>query len=418
MGIEARGQPVVSHTLNVSAAFDTRKLAVMLAGACAFLQIYITQPLLPMLTEVFHASKVAVSATVTAAGLGVAAGAPFAGYISDRLGRKTVIVWSAFLLAATAFGTATAPSLGILILWRFCQGLFTPGIFAITIAYINDEWAGMGAPKMVANYVTGTVLGGFTSRMLSGLVAAHAAWPWTFVVIGSLSLAAAIAIARWLPPEKRFHHRAHTEHSGWAAAREHLRNKPLLATFAVGFCVLFSMVATFTYVTFYLADPPFGLRPAALGSIFAVYLIGAAVTPSTGHAIDRFGSRAALAAAIAAGVGGVAITLIPNLWAVALGLAITSSGVFVAQAAASSFIGIAAKQNRALAVGLYASFYYVGGSVGAALPGYVWDLGGWPACVVFIAAVQILTVAIALVFWEAPTAPAPAAAWAGPAELK
>jgi len=232
--------------LNVSAAFDTRKLAVMLAGACAFLQIYITQPLLPMLTEVFHASKVAVSATVTAAGLGVAAGAPFAGYISDRLGRKTVIVWSAFLLAATAFGTATAPSLGILILWRFCQGLFTPGIFAITIAYINDEWAGMGAPKMVANYVTGTVLGGFTSRMLSGLVAAHAAWPWTFVVIGSLSLAAAIAIARWLPPEKRFHHRAHTEHSGWAAAREHLRNKPLLATFAVGFCVLFSVVATFT----------------------------------------------------------------------------------------------------------------------------------------------------------------------------
>ena len=45
-----------------------------------------------------------------------------------------------------------------------------------------------------------------------------------------------------------------------------------------------------------------------------------------------------------------------------------------------------------MAVGLYAAFYYVGGGLGAAIPGYFWDLGGWPACVAFIACVQILTV--------------------------
>jgi YNFM family putative membrane transporter len=413
---------------------DKRKLAVMLAGASAFLQVYVTQPLLPLLTEVFHASKIGVSMTVTAASLGVAVGAPFAGYISDRWGRKQVIVWSAFLLAISAFFTATAPTLPILILWRFCQGIFTPGVFAVTIAYINEEWAGMGAPMMVANYVTGTVLGGFTSRMLSGLVAARATWPWTFVATGSLSLLAAALIAAWLPKETRFHaqsdHIAHAEHggpheirSGWQAARAHFRNKPLLATFLVGFCVLFSLVATFTYITFYLAEPPFGLHPAALGSIFVVYLVGAAVTPVTGRAIQRFGSRLALAAAIAAGVGGVALTLLHNLWAVAAGLTITCSGVFTAQAAASSFIGIAAKQNRALAVGMYASFYYAGGSAGAAVPGYFWALGGWPACVAFIAAVQMLTVTIALLFWDVagPTSPAPAPpapTWAGRANFE
>jgi len=117
-------------------------------------------------------------------------------------------------------------------------------------------------------------------------------------------------------------------------------------------------------------------------------------------------------------VGGVALTLIHSLWAVALGLAITCSGVFTAQAAASSFIGIAAKQNRALAVGMYASFYHSGGSAGAAVPGYFWNLGGWPACVAFIAGVQMLTVTIALVFWKAPAAAAPAQTWAGPAELE
>ena len=163
--------------------------------------------------------------------------------------------------------------------------------------------------------------------------------------------------------------------------RAHLRNRQLAATFSVGFCVLFSLVGTFTYVTFYLAEPPFHLMPAALGSVFVVYLVGAAVTPVAGRAIDRFGSRRTLAAAISAGVGGISLTLIPSLWMVALGLTICCSGVFLAQASASSFIGIAAKENRALAVGMYASCYHAGGSFGAAVPGYFWELGGWPACV-------------------------------------
>ena len=49
-----------------------------------------------------------------------------------------------------------------------------------------------------------------------------------------------------------------------------LRNRQLVATYAVGFCVLFTQVAMFTYVTFHLAAPPFGLSTAALGWLFVV----------------------------------------------------------------------------------------------------------------------------------------------------
>ena len=68
----------------------------------------------------------------------------------------------------------------------------------------------------------------------------------------------------------------------------------------------------------------------------------------------------------------------------------------------SGFVGLAARHNRALAVGLYGTFYYLGGSAGAALPGYFWNWRGWPACAAFIAAVQVLTVVLALVFWQRP----------------
>jgi YNFM family putative membrane transporter len=356
-----------------------------------------------MLAHVFHASEVMVSLTVTVATVGVALAAPLAGSISDRSGRKRTIVWSSAALGVCTVLAAISPHLNALLVWRFLQGVFTPGIFAVTIAYIHDEWLGSESGRATAAYVSGTVVGGFSGRFISGFIASHFAWQWVFVALGVLNLTGALAMWRWLPAERRRPKRG-SPGPGFAAVAEHLRNPRLLATYAVGFCVLFSMTSVFTYITFYLAAAPFRLRPASLGSLFFVYLIGAAITPASGRWIDRYGQRLALAAAIGTGIGGVALTLVGNLAAVVAGLAICCTGVFVAQAAASSYIGIATDRNRALAVGLYATFYYAGGSAGAAFPGFLWRAGGWPACVALIAAVQALTVVMALMLWSGPAA--------------
>ena len=199
-----------------------RQAAVVLAGYCAFLQLYATQPLLPMLRSVFHTGEVAVSLTVTMASLGVAISAPFAGMLADRIGRSPVIVWSAFLLALTALATASATTLPQLLMWRFLQGVFTPGVFAVTVAYINDEWRDAAVGRVVAAYISGTVMGGFSSRMISGLVAAHAPWPRVFLVLGGLNLILAAVIAVWLPPAERKRNRstlAPRRGRGWSCRR-------------------------------------------------------------------------------------------------------------------------------------------------------------------------------------------------------
>jgi MFS transporter, YNFM family, putative membrane transport protein len=85
---------------------------VVLAGICAFLTLYTTQPILPLLQDVFHSTHVEVSFTITAATIGVAIAAPLVGRIADKAGRKRVIVWSAALLALTTLMAATAPSSG------------------------------------------------------------------------------------------------------------------------------------------------------------------------------------------------------------------------------------------------------------------------------------------------------------------
>jgi predicted MFS family arabinose efflux permease len=244
----------------------------------------------------------------------------------------------------------------------------------------------------MSSYVAGTVLGGFSGRMISALVAAHSSWRWSFIALAALDAACAAAMWAWLPADRPFSRSRHGA-SAPRAMLGHLRNPPLAATYAVGFCVLFTLIATFTYVNFYLAAPPFRLGTTALGLIFVVYLIGAVVTPVAGRAIDRIGHRFTLVAAFLGGVGGICLTVL-------LGLALTSTGVFIAQSAASSYVGRLAEGARGAAVGLYVMFYYTGGSFGAALPGTFWNRGGWPATVALIAAVQVLTIALCLLFWK------------------
>jgi predicted MFS family arabinose efflux permease len=218
-------------------------------------------------------------------------------------------------------------------------------------------------------------------------------------MLGTLNLLGAVAIRAWLPAGKRFMRARGGGRVGGAMLR-HLRNPRLLATYAVGFCVMFSLLGTFTYVNFYLAAPPFGLSTAALGLLFVVYLMGAVVTPTAGRAIDRFGHRFALVVAFSGGAAGVCLTLVHSLPVVMFGLTLTCTGVFIANSAGSSYVGSAATESRASAVGLYVTFYYLGGSAGSAIPGFFWTRGGWPACVGLIVAVQLVTISLALIFWK------------------
>jgi predicted MFS family arabinose efflux permease len=360
--------------------------------------LYATQPLLPLFQSVFAANHFAVSLTVTATTIAVALSAPVVGRLADAWGKRRVIVAAAFALATATLLASTSATLTQVIGWRFLQGLVTPGVFAVTVALIHDRWHPSRAGAATAAYVSGTVIGGFVGRVTSGIMASVFGWRASFLAIGAMSLACATVLWSGLPAGEDSPGSA--EHHDGSSLAAHLTSPRLVGAYAAGFCVLFTQIAMFTYVTFHLADPPFRLSPAALGWLFAVYLAGAAITPVAGRWIDVYGHRAALVAAITIGVAGSLLTLIGVLAPIVIGLTLVSSGVFIAQAAASSYVGAAAMRDRGLAVGLYAMFYYAGGSAGGALPSIFWASGGWPACVALVVVVQVLTGAIGVYTWQ------------------
>jgi sugar phosphate permease len=104
-------------------------------------------------------------------------------------------------------------------------------------------------------------------------------------------------------------------------------------------------------------------------------------------------------------MAGVLLTLASSLAVVIAGLALLASGVFIAQTASSSHLRVAAPAGaRVTAAGLYVTCYYLGGAAAGVVPGAFWALGGWPACVGFIVAMQAVGLAIALLGWRTPKA--------------
>jgi predicted MFS family arabinose efflux permease len=375
--------------------------AVFLAGVCAFLQLYCTQPLLPLFTSIFHVTKASAGLTVSAATIAVALSAPFFGALTERLARRRVILASILGMAIPTLLAATAQTLTQLIVWRFLQGVMVPGVVAVLVTYIGEEWPPNRVPFIMSLYVSGTALGGFLGRLTAGFLADWFSWRASFLALGLASFAGAAAVAAWLPHGRPRPHSHQPKPDFFRQLRALFRLPRLVATFAVGFNVLFSLVAVFTWITFHLAAPPFSLSTAALSSLFFVYLVGLLVTSVAGYLITRTGLRTGIAAAMLLSMVGVVLTLAPSLPVVLLGLAMVCSGVFIAQTASQSFLRVATPpESRVTGAGLYMSCYYLGGTAAGVVPAIFWSIGKWPACVAFILFAQSLALTIALFGWR------------------
>lgn len=378
-------------------------LIVWLIGFFAFLNVYSMQAVLPMVMNDFQASPVQAGVTVGATILAVALVSPFMGMLSDAFGRKIIICASMFALTVPTALIPLADSLNALIALRFLQGLAIPGIVVVLIAYISEEFHAGGVARMTATYVGGTVMGGFCGRFITGHAGHLLGWRGAFLTLAILNFLGALLVV-WLLPPSRFFVPNRNVRAGLSTLWRHMHHKRLMAACAVGFCVLFSLVGTFTYVNLHLASAPFFLSSAGLANVFSVYLVGVLVTPLAGPSIVRLGFLKSLLGALSLSAAGLLMTLLPSLTGVIIGLTVCSTGVFICQSATISAIAQNVSEGRSLATGLYYMSYYAGGAAGTLLAGLAYEAGAWPGAVFSIAFMQGLAGVIAFVVWRAPAA--------------
>jgi predicted MFS family arabinose efflux permease len=390
------------HVPHREASAPLRTIVIGLIAFLTVVDLFATQAILPSLARNYHVRPAAMGFAVNASTMGMALAGLFVAVFSRRLNRRLGVLVSLALLSIPTALLSLAPDLTIFTGLRIAQGLLMSTAFSLTLAYLGEECSASDAAGAFAAYITGNVASNLFGRLISAAVADHLGLAANFTTFALLNLAGAVlayfALGQTvaMPPE------APRMRSAFASWGDHLRNPPLRAAFAIGFCILFAFIGTFTYVNFVLVRPPFTLGMMSLGFVYLVFAPSIVTTPLAGKMMRRLGIRRAFWAALGVAGLGLPLLLTSSLGLVVLGLSLVGVGTFAAQATATGFVGRAAAGDRGAASGIYLASYFFGGLVGSAVLGQVFDSSGWPACVAGIALSLLIAAALALRL-EAPS---------------
>jgi MFS transporter, YNFM family, putative membrane transport protein len=362
-----------------------RSLVIGLTAFLTVVDLFATQAILPSLTRHYNVTPAAMGFAVNASTMGMAVAGLVVGFFSQLIDRRVGILLSLAFLALPTTLLAVAPNLAVFTMLRIAQGLCMASAFALTLAYLGEQCSPTDAAGAFAAYITGNVASNLIGRLLSAAVVDTLGLASNFYLFALLNLAGAVlvyfTIRRVRPMQS-----VPTSQSPFAATLAHWRNPALRAAFGIGFCILFAFIGTFTFVNFVLVRPPLSLGRMDLGFVYFVFLPSIVTTLFAGKAVARLGTRPAIWGALAAAALGLPLMLSPRLAEVLTGMVLVGAGTFFAQASATGFVGQAASENRGVASGTYLACYFLGGLVGSAVLGQLFDRFGWTACIAGVAA--------------------------------
>jgi predicted MFS family arabinose efflux permease len=301
--------------------------------------------------------------------------------LSERIDRRLGILTSLLLLSIPTALLAVAPDLTTFTLLRVAQGLCMASAFTLMLAYLGEQCSAADAGSAFAAYITGNVASNLVGRFVSAAVADHLGLASNFYFFAVLNLMGAVLVYFTVGRTPAMATVMAVPQRRTAAWLEHLRNPPLRAAFAIGFCILFAFIGTFTYVNFVLVRPPLSLGPMELGFVYLVFLPSIVTTLLAGRLVHFFGTRTTLWGSLALAALGLPLLLLPRLAPVLAGMVLVGVGTFLAQATATGFTSHAATADRGAASGIYLACYFAGGMVGTAVLGQAFDRQGWAGCV-------------------------------------
>lgn len=179
---------------------------LILANALIPFSLDIYTPSVPMMPAYFGTTEALVNLTILGFFLFFAVGLLVFGPVSDRVGRKPVLVGGILAYIAGSALCAVAPTIYVLIGARVVQALGAGAVNAVSMALVKDCFAPARRGTMLALIQVLTVVGPVLAPLLGGVIIQLASWRaifWALAALGGLCLAAALLFRESLPADER-----------------------------------------------------------------------------------------------------------------------------------------------------------------------------------------------------------------------
>lgn len=231
-------------------------------------------PALPTMAAELSTSAAWVQLTLTAFGLGLAIGQLLLGTLSDRLGRRRLLLGGIFLLVVSGVICALAPTIEVLIAGRILMGLSGASGIVIGRAIAADLTSGTAATRVFSLLGTIAGVGPIVGPLLGGLVLGWGGWRpifWVITGFAALLLAGVLLIIRETLPREARHHGGFGElarTAGGVLANRHFLGYAITLWFSFG--TMFAYISASPFVVQRLL----GFSPTVFTVIFATNAAG------------------------------------------------------------------------------------------------------------------------------------------------
>ena len=300
----------------------TFALTALLAGLSAVgpLTTDMYLPSLPDIARQLGASSAQVQLTISAYLIGFAAGQIIYGPVSDRHGRKPVLIAAVALYCAASLACALSTSIEMLIVARAFQALGGSGGIVLTRAIVRDIYSGAHAGRELSVIGSVMALAPVLAPVLGGLIQTGFGWRMTFLALVGAGCAGAAVVWALLP--ETLNNRAAEPVSLPSMLRSYRivgRNPAYLAYLSITAASYAGLFAWISGSAFVLQDL-YGLAPFDFGVAFALgsvgYMAGSAIAA---RLVIRLGLDGVL------GLGGCACAVGGLVMIGAVGLGFVSS---------------------------------------------------------------------------------------------
>jgi DHA1 family bicyclomycin/chloramphenicol resistance-like MFS transporter len=230
-------------------------------------------PSLPRLAGALSVDVSAAQFTLTTYFAGLGAGMLAWGPLSDRYGRKPVLLAGVAMMLVTSLMAALADSAGAVALARLGQGLAMASGSVIGRAVVRDLHAHEQAARLLSRMMIVFSLVPLSAPIIGALVSDSAGWRaifWCYAGAGGvLFLAVALGLAETAPSERRSAHPADI----FRTFRAILGDARFIAPFLLVLCAHLGILAWVSSSAFVLIRG-FGIEPAAYGLAFGAVMLG------------------------------------------------------------------------------------------------------------------------------------------------
>lgn len=373
-------------------SFNLPLITVLLSfcGLIVVSNIYTMIPINKEISEAFQVSEIKAAWASSVFSICYAVGFLVFGPLSERYGRKQIIVVGMAALAICTFIAGFVHTIGLLLFLRAMQGFVAATFAPVSLAYVFETYPPEKRATTIALISTGFLMSGIIGQIASSWITRSFGWSYVFLIFSIIYLLAFLLIWRLLP----LTHANNPNTSMltiWKQTFALLCKPNLVTCYMIAFTLLLSFVSMYASLNYLVSQS--GLSAEQLLRIRSVGILGMILSPLAGKLITRFGLKRVLVGGLISAFGGLLLE-----WGMSMPVFVTvASVIFVAGISIViptliNIVGILGGRASGGAVALYAFILFVGASVGP----IVAQLGKFDVVIPILAGLQLVSVVLSL----------------------